>query len=27
MFVLFKEEDQEAFEDVLKTRDIQYRKI
>ncbi len=27
MFVLFKEEDQEAFEDVLKTRDVQYRKI
>ncbi len=27
MFVLFKDEDLEAFEDVLKTRDVPYRKI
>lgn len=27
MFVLYKDEDQESFEDVLKTRDVQYRKI
>lgn len=27
MFVLFKEEDMEAFEDVLKNRDVLYQKI